>query len=163
MKVEIKPFSKDYIAEIQEYASLVENTRYTHVPFPYPEDGAAFYQNHCEQSWRKGESHEFVVLVDGVVAGMCGVLGLKETEATVGYWLHHTFWRKGVGTKMLKLLLEHCRSLDLAEVIAPILEENMPSRALAEKCGFHYSHKEQIALCNEKFPGREILKYRYSF
>lgn len=154
-------FETHHIPTIQKLASLEVNTRLTHVPHPYPKDGAAFYQNQCKKNWQSGESHEFVVLLENEIIGMCGVLHLKTSRPMMGYWIDHHFWGQGIGTKIVEQLLHHCQyQLNLLSVFAPVLTENLASIRVLKKNGFHLETTQTISDQDPKFSGREILIYQ---
>jgi len=154
-------FETHHIHIIQKLASKEQNTRLTHVPFPYPEDGAALYQAQCEQNWKSGETNEFVVLLEKQVIGMCGLLHLKTDRPMIGYWIDQKYWGQGTGTKIVDQLLHHCRhNLKLKTLYAPVLPENYASIRVLQKNGFHLETTETISKDDPKFPSRNISIYQ---
>ena len=84
----------------------------------------------------------FVAEVHGQIAGWCslsayrpGRMALRFT-AEISYYIASEHQRKGVGKALVKHALAACLSLQIKNVIAIILERNLPSQMLLEKMGF---------------------------
>ena len=74
------------------------------------------------------------------VIGWCGMKYLaEEDEVDLGYRFHKRFWNKGYGTEASLVCLEYAhQQLNLREVVAYALKENIGSCRVLEKCGFNY-------------------------
>ncbi|MDR2698909.1 MAG: GNAT family N-acetyltransferase [Candidatus Methanoplasma sp.] len=60
---------------------------------------------------------------------------LRECHGHIGYAVRPSERRKGYATQMLKLALEHCRTLGLDEVMLGCYKDNDPSVRTIKKCG----------------------------
>jgi RimJ/RimL family protein N-acetyltransferase len=70
--------------------------------------------------------------VDSQVAGYLGSWEM-EGEREVGYWLGREFWGKGIATEALSQFLGVVKTRPL---FAHVVEHNVGSRRVLEKCGF---------------------------
>jgi RimJ/RimL family protein N-acetyltransferase len=60
-----------------------------------------------EREWLAGTAYNYAIIVDGVVAGGCGLhsrIGPGGLE--IGYWVHHAYLRRGVATAAAGALTE---------------------------------------------------------
>ncbi|MDZ7965722.1 MAG: GNAT family protein [Nostoc sp. DedSLP03] len=103
---------------------------------------------------------------DNVLIGSCGFTwNPQEHSAEVGYELASTFWRQGIMTEAVSTILQFgFEKMDLRFVIAQVMLENIASKKLLEKLGFHsqgvlkqyaffkgqYHDLEQFVLKNKK-------------
>lgn len=92
----------------------------------------------------------YVYEVDGEVVGFCYAHLWKERKA-YGKTLETTIYLDpaaigmGIGTAMMKKLIDECRRLGYASLIADITAENEASCALHRKLGFRQvSHFERV-------------------
>ena len=66
---------------------------------------------------------------------------------TTGYWIGEKFAREGYMREAIEAVVHYAFTrLDLSRIEAGCLEENKPSRALLEKCGFKYEGVAQAYL-----------------
>lgn len=66
---------------------------------------------------------------------------------TLGYWIGAAHARRGYMREAIAAMTHHAfRRLDLSRIEAACLEENAPSRALLERCGFKYEGVAQAYL-----------------
>ncbi len=83
------------------------------------------------------------IVADGRVVGSIGSWD-AEGERDVGYWIGRDHWGKGFATAALRAFLELEPSRPL---VAHVVEHNVGSRRVLEKCGFvldHQSHEEDV-------------------
>jgi RimJ/RimL family protein N-acetyltransferase len=90
-----------------------------------------------ERRWSRLRADE-TVLTRGVVvvddiAGTIGSWG-DTGEREVTYWVGRSYWGKGIATNALKAFLAVDRSRPL---YARVAADNVASRRVLEKCGFH--------------------------
>jgi RimJ/RimL family protein N-acetyltransferase len=64
--------------------------------------------------------------------------GWLRCNAEVGYWIGQSFWRRGITSDALRLVIDWSweNMLDLTRLYAPIFSWNDGSQAVAQKCGF---------------------------
>ncbi|MEH2180963.1 GNAT family N-acetyltransferase [Nostoc sp.] len=103
---------------------------------------------------------------DNVLIGSCGFTwNPQEHSAEVGYELASTFWRQGIMTEAVSTILQFgFQKMGLRFVVAQVMLENIASKKLLEKLGFHsqgvlkqygffkgqYHDLEQFLLKNKK-------------
>ena len=76
---------------------------------------------------------------DNVLIGSCGFTwNRQEHTAEVGYELASTFWRQGIMTEALHTILQFgFKKMGLRFVVAQVMLDNIASKKLLEKLGFH--------------------------
>jgi RimJ/RimL family protein N-acetyltransferase len=85
-----------------------------------------------------------VILYKGKIAGH--LLCWKQNyEQEVGYWLGREFWGKGVASAALA---EFLNVVTIRPLYAHVIQHNIGSRRVLEKCGFvlHVQNKEEFTL-----------------
>ena len=50
--------------------------------------------------------------------------------------VHHKFWRRGIGTQLVRKAIDYAKSKGVEAIYVITGEENVPARKLYEKCGF---------------------------
>ena len=87
---------------------------------------------------------------DEVVLGAITLDHIRRGPAqagTTGYWIGEAFAREGYMREAIEAVVHYAfTTLDLSRIEAGCLEENKPSRALLEKCGFKYEGVAQAYL-----------------
>ena len=115
-------------------------------------------------------SHPIFVLEDACeVRGWCslspyrrGRMALRFT-AEISYYVRADSHRKGVASSLIRHSLEACRSLQVKNLFAIVLEQNMASRSLLEKFEFEqWGFLPRVAdfdgqECGHVYYGRRIL------
>ncbi|MBE9107071.1 GNAT family N-acetyltransferase [Nostoc cf. edaphicum LEGE 07299] len=118
--------------------------------------------------FERGDGIRWVIIrkQDNVLIGSCGFTwNSQEHSAEVGYELASTFWRQGIMTEAVSTILQFgFEKMGLRFVIAHVMLENIASKKLLEKLGFHsqgiqkqytffkgqYHDLEQFVLKNKK-------------
>jgi ribosomal-protein-serine acetyltransferase len=92
----------------------------------------------AEQHWRAGSDYSYALIVDGAVAGSCGLhdrIGPGGLE--IGYWVHLPYTRRGVATAAARALTEQAFALpgiDHVEIHHD--PRNLASGGIPRKLGF---------------------------
>jgi RimJ/RimL family protein N-acetyltransferase len=81
------------------------------------------------------------ILVDDEVAGNIGSWS-QESIRLVGYWIGKEYWGRGVATRALTAFLHHVTERPLH---AHVVEHNVGSIRVLEKCGFTVERKIEAA------------------
>ena len=81
------------------------------------------------------------ILVDDEVAGNIGSWS-QESIRLVGYWIGKEYWGRGVATRALTAFLHHVTERPLH---AHVVEHNIGSIRVLEKCGFIVENKVEAA------------------
>lgn len=99
--------------------------------------------NAFERRWSRLRADESVItraiVVDGEVTGTIGSWG-DPGEREVTYWIGRSHWGKGIATDALSAFL----AVDLSRPFhARVAYDNVASRRVLEKCGFHFIATER--------------------
>ncbi len=122
-----------------KYANNLLVSRYLLVvPFPYKEEDAVWFINHCKENSQKKirTSYELAISLDDELIGLIGLTGIKDRVGTIGYWLGEPFWRKGYISEALKEVIKLAKKLKLKKLKAGVFTENEPSSKLLLKSEF---------------------------
>jgi len=104
-----------------------------------------------EWFFKHGPSHPLIVAEEnGAVVGYCGILPYSEKAAyaqtvELSIYLHPEAQGKGIGTKLLGLMIERARKLGYHTILSGITEGNEASVKLHERFGFQkVSHFKEV-------------------
>lgn len=79
----------------------------------------------------------FGIFYEGKMVGTCGASNPHDgTVIEVGYALSKKLWGKGIATKCLKAYINWAKQHGFNKFIARVLDENIASVKVIEKCGF---------------------------
>ena len=102
----LRPYKKGDEGSLKENINNKKIYRNTSV-IPYP------YTLKCAKDWIKKNLEEtknkkpamvnFVIDIDGEVAGAVGFHKIEEHKAEIGYWLSEKYWNRGIMTTAVKL------------------------------------------------------------
>jgi len=81
---------------------------------------------------------------------------LRKLGGNIGYSINPIFWRRGLGTLQLSLLLAEAKKLQITKPIVTCFDENAASAKIIEKNGGVLMHK-----INNKFRGEDRLTRVY--
>jgi len=126
--------------------SLIENindrTIYRHtlrIPYPYTSKDADKWIRHCLYIRNKKKLTEinFVIDIDGEVAGTTGFVDIKGHSAETGYWIAKKHRNKGIGAEVLKAVTDFgFRRLRLKRIYAVVFKGNRASARILDKNGY---------------------------
>ncbi len=138
-RVVLRPFTLDDAPAVYAYASDPEVARYVSWPVHLRiEDSLAFLAASAERV-ANGTCRDWCIDYRGQVAGSIGLFDHQPTHerAEVGYVLGRRFWRQGLGSEALRVVLDHAFcDLALRKVVAHVRPENAASRGLLGRAGF---------------------------
>ena len=107
-------------------------------PHPYSVDDALRFIEAMQG--QTGPQRQFVIEVDGEVAGTAGLFpgtGVYRTNAELGYWLGRRFWGRGIMTEVIARLVEVAWGrFEVDRLYARVFGNNPASVRVLEKCGF---------------------------
>jgi ribosomal-protein-alanine N-acetyltransferase len=114
------------------------------VPYPYRESDGRWFVDYCQaQSKNFGHTLNFGVRTSqGELIGVAGYHGKNIHPAIahkdeVGYWIAKPFWKQGIMTKVLPVLIKYGEDVrGIRRFEAPIYAFNVASEKLLRKCGF---------------------------
>jgi ribosomal-protein-alanine N-acetyltransferase len=90
---------------------------------------------------KKPKDYALAIEINNEFAGVVGITNIdyKNENARIGYWLARTFWGEGYMTKAVKLFLREIdKKFKLRRIEGEILESNIASSRVLEKCGFEH-------------------------
>ena len=159
----LEPYGPAHVDAVQRLAPDPENLRFTLMPDPYPADGAQTFLDLLEAAREQGTEDAFAMLLDGEVAGMCGLHDIDASggSAEVGYWVGAPFRRRGLATRALELLVERCRTRGLLHLRAHTIEANTGSIRVLEGAGFELAERIPNMGRHDRWPADAlILQFR---
>lgn len=129
----------DY-TDMYEYSKMPETCRYL---LWSPHDTPRFtkkYLSYLQGQYRNGLFYDFAVVEkeSGKMIGTCGFTSfdLANNSAEVGYVLSPRFWGKGYAAEALRCVMRFgFRELELHRMEAKIIDGNIASMRVVEKCG----------------------------
>ncbi|MDR2183821.1 MAG: GNAT family N-acetyltransferase [Clostridiales bacterium] len=81
---------------------------------------------------------------------------LRKLGGNIGYSINPLFWRRGLGTLQLQLLLKEAKKLHITKPVITCFDENTPSAKIIEKNG-----GVLIKKINNRFRGQDRLTRIY--
>ena len=77
--------------------------------------------------------------------GTVSFVGIKDSEAELGYWIGEPYWKKGYCTEATKALVEFAfTNLGIVKIVAKHLSSNPASGRVMEKIGMHHANHAYI-------------------
>lgn len=164
-RVSLRPVELRDAPSIQRYASDPRVAATTHVPHPYPANGATEFVRGCMAGRDAGTQLVSAILLDGEVVGTIALNGIdhKEKRARLDYSVAPEFWNKGVGTAAAKLAVEIAfNQLNLLAVYSSCLRRNIGSSRVLEKAGFEEGEPSLHVgrYGGERFKGEPVRNFR---
>ena len=140
-RINLRKLRKSDAESIQKHAKDKEISRYTTLPHPYKLEHAQYFIKLTHKKMRKKESYEFGIELKGTkkIIGMIGLMNIefKNKKSELGYWLGKEYWRKGLTTESLGLVLKFgFEELKLEKIYAKVMYPNIASANLLKKNGF---------------------------
>lgn len=123
----------------EEYAAIAKDY-YRNVPDPI--DEAELYMKESKQKWQEGTGFSFAVFDSR--SHLLGVIGFELSNDgllinNIEYWFGKKYHGQGFATESLEACLHFIKnSFPAVQLVkAFIVETNLASRRVLEKCGFH--------------------------
>ena len=141
-RINLRILKKSDANAIYEGVSNPEVSRYIPlIPKPYKLEDANWFISHTKKSYRKKSSYELAIELkkEKKIVGMIGLTNLNQESkrAEIGYWLNQNYWRQGIISEALELLVDYgFTQLELEKITAKVLHENEGSAKLLTKHGF---------------------------
>ncbi len=159
LELHLEPYGRSHVDAVQRLAPDPENLRFTLMPDPYPEDGARTYLALLEKARDAGTEEAFAIVLDGELAGMCGLHDITVTarRADLGYWVGAPFRRRGVASRAVALLVEACRARGLLHLTAHTIEDNRGSIRVLERAGFELAERIPNMGRHDRWPADALI------
>jgi ribosomal-protein-alanine N-acetyltransferase len=133
---EFKDSDKTRLAELCNNRKIWDNVRDL-MPFPYLEKDAENFIGLCRN---ESPQTTFAIEYNGEIAGCIGIA--KQTDVyklsgELGYWIGEPYWRKGIATKAVNMIVDYGFShLGLVRIYSGVFDFNKASQRVLEKTGF---------------------------
>ncbi|MBI2654033.1 GNAT family N-acetyltransferase [Candidatus Woesearchaeota archaeon] len=138
----LRHFKKEDEKYLTKYANDRLVSRYiSTMPYPYTIKDAKKWINHCIAAYKKRKKKEmnFVIEINGHLAGAVGLSHIDKHKAEIGYWLGRDFWNKGIATEAVKVITNFgFNKLKLKRIYAYIFKQNKGSVRVLEKNGYKF-------------------------
>jgi len=136
----LRPFRKGDEPSLAASINDKKIERYTqNIPYPYTAADARQWVSRNLKLDRDKTSNEknFVVDIEGRVAGSVGLSGICGHRAELGYWLGVEYWGQGIVTEAVKMVTRYAfKELGLRRVYAHVVPANKASARVLEKAGY---------------------------
>ena len=148
--ISIRAFHPDDEPHLIELANNERVTRYLrdHFPRPYTRRDALYW---IEEGSGNELGQHFAVSLNGNCIGSVGVFwGRDEYRygGEVGYWVGEPYWGRGYATRAVELLSEWLlANTSLLRFEARVIDRNLASMRVLEKCGFQREGIYRRAVC----------------
>jgi ribosomal-protein-alanine N-acetyltransferase len=127
-----------------------------HVPYPYTVQNALTFISSSHRDFKSLKALNLAIQYKnnlGDVNRLVGIISLKNIDsdnkkANVGYWIGEQYWRNGIASESVALLINFAFSvLGLEEIHAYVYSENKASIRVLEKNGM--TKKEEVNEYNQ--------------
>lgn len=139
-------------ARVAELVGDYEVSRWTsNIPHPYSLEDAETW---ITASQGDALRHPFAVEAEGQLVACVSFWPDGSSGVEVGYWVGKSYWGRGIATAALGELLQH-ESFPRGEVAsAKVMNDNLGSQRVLEKCGFVFVEPCIIECRGERIPSR---------
>jgi RimJ/RimL family protein N-acetyltransferase len=130
-----RPADAKAIAASANDLRIAANT--ARIPHPY---GVADAEQFIASVNRRESQVCFVITLDGVLIGGCGLDPGAGEDVELGYWLGVPYWGRGFATEAVRALIDHAfGDLRHDTLQAGARVSNPASRRVLEKCAFQWT------------------------
>ncbi len=140
------------VQETNRVANLVGDetvSKWTsNIPFPYSEKDAIDW---IDGTARNPKRNPFAVEFDNEIVACVSFWSNGVNTIEVGYWVGKRYWGRGICTEALSMLMSQDFFPTGCEVVARVMEGNIGSEKVLQKCGFTFRK-----YCTIKKLGKEI-------
>lgn len=140
--------------------TIARNT--SNIPFPYTAREADDWikKNLAERKKKKPKMINFVIDIEGEVAGSVGLDNIEGHKAEAGYWLNKGYRGRGITTLAMKKITEFgFNKVGLRRIYATVFPWNKASMRVLEKAGYEF---EGILKKNTKKGARFLDCYLFA-
>jgi len=141
-RVTLRQIRKSDAKSIQKHANDKLISRYmTLLPFPYTIEHAYSWIKDCHRV-NRSKTNIMWGIEDNATGDIIGGMGLhrinyQNKNAETGYWIGRKYWRQGLMTEAVKLVLKYAfKELKLMRIYAVCLHPNEASMGVLIKAGF---------------------------
>lgn len=142
------------IQDANRVASLVGDesvSKWTsNIPFPYVEQDAIEW---ITGTATNSDRHPFAVEIDDEIVACVSFWLNGENTIEVGYWVGKDYWGQGICSEALCMLISQDFFPKQGDVVARVMEGNIGSERVLQKCGFTLSENCTIEKSGKVFKG----------
>ena len=136
---------------------VIRNTLIPFFPYTFKHAKDWVKKNLKEDKKKNPTIINFVIDINGEVAGSVGFAKIEVHRAEIGYWLTRKHWNKGIMTKAVKLITKFgFDKLGFKRIYGYVFPFNKPSMKVLKKAGYKF---EGILRKNTKKGNRFIDDY----
>jgi ribosomal-protein-alanine N-acetyltransferase len=152
----LRPIVEDDIENIFKGLSNAEVVKYYAVSFNSLEatkEQMAWYRNLIETE--TGIWWTISLRKDNSFVGAIGFNDIerKSQSAEIGFWILPNYWRKGILSEVIPIVVDHAFTrLGLARIVGYVEKENQACRAALNKLGFIYGGTEEDCEIKDGMP-----------
>jgi len=139
VKVKIRPLEssdKSDLAKLANNKKVWDNLR-DYIPYPYNENDADIFINSTK---KESPQQNFGIEYKDEICGVIGLIIQKDVyrrSAEIGYWTGEPYWRKGIASKAVELIIKYgFDELNLNRIFTGVFDYNTASMRVLEKNGF---------------------------
>ncbi len=141
--INLRKLKKSDAESLYLNANDYDIAKFTTLPHPYKLEHALSFIKSTHRKIRKKSAFELGIEFKktGKVIGMASLSNIHPTDrnAELGYWLGKNFWRRGLMSEAVSLILSFgFNELKLVRIYAKVLNKNIASANLLKKFGFKY-------------------------
>lgn len=159
----LRPFKKGdefSLAKNINDRGVIRNTLIPFFPYTLKHAKVWVKKNLKEDKKKKPTIINFVIDINGEVAGSIGFATIEGYMAEIGYWLARKYWNKGIMTKAVKLVTKFgFEKLKFKRIYGYAFPFNKPSMKVLKKAGYKF---EGILRKNTKKGNRFIDDYLFA-
>ncbi len=137
-----REFTKDYLQLLYKLNSNPNVIKYVHEPAPTLDNITDILHNVILPQYKLYGHGRWAVHLksNNKFIGWCGLKYVKDKgEIDLGYRFKEDYWGKGYGYEAAKATIDYgFSSLKLKHIVATVLQENIASWKIMEKCGMQY-------------------------
>ena len=156
MSLRLDPISRQWLVDVQRYASDPAIGATSNVPAPFPEDGAESWYAGVVERMQAGASRVFAIEEQGTFRGVMALNAIDRqlSEAHIDYWVAVPYQRRGIATEAIKLCLDFAGTqLSVAKLKSGCLTRNEASSRALLRNGF--LELKRTLIRGGKFTGEE--------
>lgn len=159
----LRPFRKGdekSLAENINNRNIYRNTLLIPYPYTLKDAGEWITKNLKEARKKRPKEINFVIDINGEVAGSIGFSRIEGHKAEIGYWLAEKYWGRGIMTQAVKLITKFgFEKLKLRRIYVHAFFFNKASMRVLEKAGYKF---EGILRKNAMKDGKFIDDYLFA-
>ncbi len=153
-RINLRKLRKTDANSIYENVNNKKIFEYTLIPNPYKKNNAVDFVKISQKNIRIKKAFELGIELkeSGKIIWMMSLLKFdeKNKNAEIGYWIGEKYWKQGITSEALKLILEFgFKKLKLERIYAKVMHPNKASAKLLEKNGFKYEGTMRHTLFRE--------------